>query len=906
MSLFCYLRSTSIAASLVLISTSSPPALAQDDSGATIDSSALEEIVVTGRKREESLIDVPVAISVWTADSLAEQGIVTQQDLFDATVSLTMDTGGAERTGVQPGIRGVQSELPAANRQMVSSFIDGQPMQGGTGNLQFQGIEAVEVYRGPQSAAFGRSTFAGAINYVTADSEDEFSGQVRAKLSDLGDQEVGVMLTGPLGDSLGYRLSYLKSEWTGADEWTSTDGFDMSTQETDQFQGKLNFQFSDSVYGEVMYTRLETSDRPGTSFVMDPALCQGDSGIFRTLGTSSIELPSGAWDCDPSVPEAGVPRNHDVLGQFLSQYDDNIGFYTAAAIGADANMDGVVSSDEYLAQTLADGKTYEQALLNDTVDNPISDVVRNRLQGELNFDVGDNLLQVMGMYVDETSNAWRDLGSDTLAVFSISMRTMLASVNGNVGSRGQDSDTGEKYAEVRWISPVENRLRYTLAGSWYDYSLNNAIFNDLGATVYGLTLPDGTPVDPDQVPLISEVASNIGVSISAQYDLTDRTTLSFEGRYQVDELCGIDLNGANIEVCQDTKAFLPRFAINTALSDNHSVYGQFSIGNNPAGVNTALADPGTVLALQVASGQIASPNDGFIYDGSDGVHFSTVSYDADTFAHFEEEKLYNFEIGGKGTYADGRGSYAGAVYYMKRTDMLERERIDWNDTNPNGWNEDNWTTNTRDLIWLNNGDAEYYGIEFETNYAVNDIWTVGGYLTLSSAKYTDLCSFDAPQYRDAPGGAAGGGNFLLPILSQDNGDDVLADCGVVDGNTLPRQSDVTGNLNIRASLPNQVFGLRTSFRADVRYTGPYYTDTMNLFERKAVATLNLSANMRNENWGLRFYINNVTDNDEPRQVGTGTFYTNNVNPTVVPLQQGGFSITPARPREIGVQVDYNF
>jgi outer membrane receptor protein involved in Fe transport len=422
----------------------------------------------------------------------------------------------------------VQSDLPAGNRQKVSSFIDGQPMQGSQGNLQFQGIDAVEVYRGPQSAAFGRSTFAGAINYVTADAENEFGGQARVRLSDQGDKEVGLMLTGPLGDSLGYRLSYLKHEYTGPDDWVSTDGYEMNTQETDQFTGKLNFDFSENVYGEVMYSRLESGDLPGTNYVLEPGECEGDSGIFRNARGSSTEQPSGAWDCNHSVPAAGIPRNHDLLGQFLAQYDANIGFYTAAAPRADTNGDGSVSSSEYLAQTLADGVTYEQAILRNTIDNPSTDNIRNRLQGEINIEVGDNLLQVMAMYVEETVDNWRDNdGGQSIAVFAPAMnRAMTVSLGRNTRTRGQHNDIEENYAEVRWISPAENRLRYTLAGSWYDYSIDQAIYEGKGALVYGLTFPDGSPVDPINSALISEVATNVGISASVQYDLTDRTTLS--------------------------------------------------------------------------------------------------------------------------------------------------------------------------------------------------------------------------------------------------------------------------------------------------------------------------------------------------------------------------------------------
>ena len=182
------LRSTPVAASLALISLSSPPVLAQESTTARMGpNAALEEIVVTGRKREENLIDIPVAISVWTSDSLAEQGIITQQDLFDATVGISFNNGGQERTFGTPAVRGVQSGLAQSIFQKVNSFIDGQPMLGNTGSLQFFGIDSVEIYRGPQSAAFGRATFAGAINYVSADAAEEFEGGAQVRLSDLGE-----------------------------------------------------------------------------------------------------------------------------------------------------------------------------------------------------------------------------------------------------------------------------------------------------------------------------------------------------------------------------------------------------------------------------------------------------------------------------------------------------------------------------------------------------------------------------------------------------------------------------------------------------------------------------------------------------------------------------------------------
>lgn len=900
-----YIQRSGIACSLAILSLSTAPVVAQTGGAEAV---GLEEIVVTGRKRAENLIDVPVSISVWSAEGLAQQGIENQETLFDATVGLDYSNWNGTRTQNNPGIRGVQSDLRANNQQKVASFVDGMPMLGNQGTIQFAGIDSVEVYRGPQSSAFGRSTFAGAINYVTSDSSEEFTGKVQAKVSDLGATELGVLLSGPIGDKLGYRVSYVKNEFDGPDEWTATDGVKLGSEETDLFTAKLNFEFSDTAYGEIMYTRSDAQDQQGASFVVDPGSCGAGAGVWRNNMGADTELPGGKWNCSSNIPGgSNTPRNHNVLQDFLNNYDANIGFYTAAAMMADTNMNGVVSSSEFLAQTLADGQTYEQALHGQSVD-PFFDTKRDRITAEMNFEIGDNLLQFMGMYVEEDSNFWFESdNSNTRAAFQVNMMTMRAALSMNIMSMAMLGAVEEKYAEVRWISPGENRLRYTLSASIYDYDLQSQVYNNAGAlpVFHNLTLPNGSPVDPQSGITISEVAQNIGASFGLQYDLTDNTTLSLESRYQIDEVCGVDRNGANIPSCKETTALLPRFAITHSVNDNVSVYGQASVGNNPAGVNIAYQDPGNILALQVASGQIVSPFDGFTYDGSDGVHFAQVDYDATTFPDFEEEKLYNFELGTKGTYADGRGSYTAAVYFMIYENIIGAENLDWDNTDPNGWNSGNYTNFTGERTWINQGDGEMYGIELDTNFAVNEIWQVGGYITLSSAKFTDYCSIQAPQYRNAPGGAGGGGSFVIPILTPAaNG--VRSSCGVVDGNWLPKQTPFTANLNISATLPNDVFGLRTNFRMDIRHKGSYYEDHLNLLQRNAVTTVNMSANMRNENWNVRLFVNNVTDVDEPVRVYQGNLFQTPANPAIAPPNNGSYGFVPRRPREVGLQVGYSF
>jgi|SaaInl5LU_22_DNA_1037371.scaffolds.fasta_scaffold09452_1 iron complex outermembrane recepter protein len=879
------------------------------------EAATIEEVLVTGRKRSENLTDVPISISVFNAEALGAQGINSEDDLFAATPGLDYSNFNGSRQANNPGVRGVQSDLRASNQQKVTSFIDGTPILGNSGTIQFAGVDAVEVYRGPQSAAFGRSTFAGAINYVTADAPDEFEGEVLAAVSEHGREQFGVRIAGPLTDSLGYILSYQQNDWQGPDEWTATDGVQMGSEETEDLRLKLNFEFSDTAYGELTFNRLETFDQEGAQWIAPDGTCTAGSGIYRNSMGTDTEMPSGAWNCDLDIPNGHVPRNHDVLGQFTDVYNANVALYETAVGMAFATLDTdgstTLSVDEYLAQRLPDGSTFLQALEAQTF-APGNENTKDRIQGELNFEIGDSLLQFLGMHTEDSSFRWnQNQSSDTHAVFAVNMMG-IAALNANVMNMLVPIDIEEKYAEVRWISPETERLRYTLSGSYYDYSLQQQVYNNGGALVYGQVyegtgdpLVDGQPVFANPGITISEVATNIGASFGLQYDLTDRTTLSLEGRYQVDEVCGVDENGANVEFCQETKAFLPRLSVNTTISDSMSVYGQVSIGNNPAGVNIAYQDPGNIEALLVASGQIVSPYDGFTYDGSDGIHFAAVDYDADTFPEFKEETLTNFEVGAKGSFADRRGSYTAAVYFMIYEDIIGAENLNWDDDTTDGWNEDLWTDFTGERTWINQGDGEMYGIELTADYALDDIWTVGGYVTLSSAKYTDYCSIQAPEYRDAPGGAAGGGSNTLPILTP-AADGVLSSCGVVDGNWIPRQTPFTANFNVSATLPNDLFGMRTSLRADVRHKGSYFEDHLNLLEREPVTLVNLSANMRSDNWTLRFYVDNLTDNQEPSRVSLGNYYANDVNPTVATSQVGSWSIVPTRPREVGFSVGYNF
>ena len=875
---------------------SGSPAIAQGDSATT-----LEEIFVTGRKRQESLVDVPVSISVLSAGDIAEQGITGLQELYDATPGLSYDEFFGDRNSSQPGIRGVKSDEVISTQQKVNTFIDGLPMLGPAASLGFFGVEQVEIYRGPQSAVFGRSTFAGAINYVTADASEEFEVTIQARTSTLESNQIGLAVSGPINDSVGYRLGYVKDTFTGPDEWVATDGIKTGNQDSSTLIAKLNFVFSEAAYGELMFSKLEQYDGNTSAYYLDPADCQGDSGVWLNNMGTRPQLFSGDFSCD--LGSDIVRRNHDVYSDFVADYNP------AAYGGQDINT--------YLALTNASGVTYEQLLKIASV-VPSVEVDRDRWQGELNFEIGDSLLTFLGMYIDEYDNRWAPHKNDSRAVIT-SMGALAANQGGRT-VRGSPVNIEEKYLEARWASPETERLRYTLSGSYYAYDYRLESYDNWGAIYYGLINgTTGDPIDPGLGNLISKITENMGASFGVQYDLTDRTTLSLEGRYQTDEVCGEDTIN-DFTACEETASFAPRIAINTAINDDLSVYAQFSQGTNPAGVNIGFADPDLAQGLSIASGAIPVPNlapDGISVPGNAGVLYSdgsvtapsTVGYNADSFLAHKEEVLTNFEIGAKGSFLDGRGSFTSALYYMIWEDLLSVRTLDWGDDSAiangsayNGWNYEGYWHD----IWrstLNAGDAVLYGLELAASYNISDMWTVGGNLSLSSNTYDEYCSISGPNYYNA---ATGGSRISQSEILTPQADGVLASCVPVNGNNLTRSPDIKGAFDVTARLPNDIFGMRASVRADVRHEGSQFVDDFNLLSMSAVTTMNLSASLRNDNLTVRLFVNNLTDEDYPMAINGEARYDDGATLGSPAVRTAAWLVTPRRPREIGLNLSYNF
>ena len=192
-----------VAIKLILLSGS--VALAATDVLAQVQ--ALEEIVVTARKRAETLEEAPVSVRAFTEAEIASAGIETPHDFIGLTPNVTLvQTQNAGNSFIN--VRGISQ---ARNSEMsVAVLVDGVLMSNPAQfNQQLFDIQQIEVLRGPQGALYGRNAIGGAITIVTQQPTDETAGKFEIGADSGPGYTARGTISGPLGnsDTLKYRLS---------------------------------------------------------------------------------------------------------------------------------------------------------------------------------------------------------------------------------------------------------------------------------------------------------------------------------------------------------------------------------------------------------------------------------------------------------------------------------------------------------------------------------------------------------------------------------------------------------------------------------------------------------------------------------------------------------------------------
>lgn len=254
--------------------------------GATSSAHAqIEEIVVTAQKREQSLQDVPISISVISGSELESQAIPNFEDLAS-----TMPNFSVSKNAIQDtiSIRGINSDSQQGGEQSVGMFVDGIFRgRGVQSRFAFMDVERIEVLRGPQGTLFGKNTIAGALNITSARPTDEFEASISGMYEvEHQESEIQAFVSGPLSDNVKGRVAVL---WRDLEDgWVHNIGYDedMPSSEEHAVRGTLEWATSEklSFTGGFEHGEFDIVGAPYDFVEIGPSL----AGAVAAFGISDV------------------------------------------------------------------------------------------------------------------------------------------------------------------------------------------------------------------------------------------------------------------------------------------------------------------------------------------------------------------------------------------------------------------------------------------------------------------------------------------------------------------------------------------------------------------------------------------------------------------------------------------
>lgn len=620
---------------------------------------ALEEIVVTARKRDESIQDIPLSVAAFSASQLQEQQITDVEDMLQFVPGVHMSNHTGNRNNPAIRFRAIDPPSSVRSTQTSSAFVDGVYLPGTSQWLSMNDIERVEIVKGPQSAFFGRATFGGAINFISKTPGDEFSGDINMILGDGGRADVWVSGEGALvEDRLYVRASGRFYTYDGAWKNEHPTGGDLGSQQTNA--GSLTIYATPTEDLSIKLRHVYTEDDDGLAVQF---LVKGENnncGPFTTngvtgtatyyCGTLSRDLISNGISIDTSPPEDTV-------------YKDNMGL----------------------------DRTTELTSLN------------------IDWDIGGyTLSSVTGRYREDTAEL-RELLTDELLVYigwkdeSWSQELRLSSP--------QDKRlrwmVGAYYLDLTYGTAGQTAFPCPGAGGPFCFDPTRGARSGRGGR--GLFGP---------TPLVAENVENQALFGSVAYDITEQLTVSLEFRYEeetlanassvIQEAMPLDPNdpigtaqpfgGAEIELAADFEAELPRLIVDYKLTENTLLYGSYAKGNNPGGFNPE------VIQLEPT---VAFP----AFFAAEGIGKEVLQAELDA-----------YEFGAKHTFAGGRGYFNAAVYIMEWGNQRFRGFTRDVDSNGDGVFIIGSDRLGAQVDYNSNGSTDIWGFELAGSWAFNENW----------------------------------------------------------------------------------------------------------------------------------------------------------------------------------------
>ncbi len=622
-----------LAAALFAIAAMQAAAAPQEAAPASDSAAAadLAEVVVSARRAEERLVDVPLTISALTATDFAKRDLKDLEDVAELVPGFTVTSYGAQRARRDSPIFTIRGVLPASagTRPGAGIFVNGAPAA--NGQAAYLGdLERVEVIKGPQAAYFGRSTFAGALNLVPRRPASDWHGSLEGVAGTNELRDLRASIEGPvLGERLTFRLSVRDYERAGQFD-SAADGSDVTPQRSrsaalivaakplDPLDVKLAVLYNENQDGYPTFAKINSSsfncvaDAPTAAATFNPAnqnnfVCGRLPRLSRSRIGADFVITPAVYDVfynnSRNLPNVGGlsvlsrdPRKSDVSETLHANLTADWTFTSGPIEGWSISYLGAYNSRD--AQ-----------FLTNSISEPVSSVVNPFFAG------APGAPAVAGV-----------LPFPTFYIFSL---TSESSVD----------------HELRVASNPQRRLRGMLGVSEFRLrpeptALWGYTFNSPGIS-FGNSVANAPVTQVD----------TRGIFGNLTFDLTDTLTLNLEGRYQKDEVT-VENRGTGTVLLPPTindTSFMPRASLQYQPTPQLNLFFSYASSTQPQGYNNALVGRPANQAFAVAQ-----TGAGVTYDG-------------------EEIKMY--ELGAKGSLLDGRLAYAATIYKGEWTNQVIQQRV---------------------------------------------------------------------------------------------------------------------------------------------------------------------------------------------------------------------------------------
>lgn len=814
----------------------------------------IEEIIVTTRKREENLQQIPIAVNVLSAEDIVRLNILDVTDVARFSSSVIFNPGFFPNDN-KIIIRGLRN---TRGRPSAAFLIDGIDItsqsisQRGNSLLattRLLDVERVEVVMGPQPALYGRSAFGGAIQYITKDPADEFEVHMNADVGSDSRYNVNGGLSGPvIEDVLGLRLNatwwdkegfyqelLTGSDIGGGDGWGLAGTGKLHLGERWSFKARLEYSSDnfDEIARVLLLDNTWLNGSVGCRTAPDGtvssafrsqggrapgAVCSGSSNpyFFGTVPDNAGDRQSDIASPDPLTgqPYQGSWRD---LGRFslVSEWELDFGTFTA--------WTGFTDADSGFIKDGGNGS------IPGLIGGVMTDTVQRGQRSDSQTDTQQFSQEI------RFASAWDD-SPVQLAVGALYFNEEVDRVSENISmavcSPGPDSDPPDT------TSPC------------FDAALGRALTSQE-------TMPN-VIVNPSPISRELEAWSVYGL---VEWQFFDKWKFTAEARYsdETETTFGWDCDGARMQAqlaadlaagLGDTLGFGGACPRGPSSVSPNLVNQAIGMGREDQHDETFLTPrfalewtPTEDTLIYLSAGKAVKPGGiNVVVSGT----WSDLDFDGDVDENeFGKETLWAYELGTKKTWLDGTLRTNGAVFFQ-----------DYEGRQVSTQQPDCCGSSTSKI--LNAGVSEIYGVEIDTLWQATDNLTLSVGYTYLDATYKEFIN----PFSDS-GGTNREANNCKPIDADGDGDFDFCEISF-SGNELegiPKHSFV-GQAGYRRGLNSSLDWL---IEGDIIYLGDRWQDEFNQIELKSYTLVNLRLGLAAEKWEVLAYVDNLFDEDTVQQ-----------------------------------------